>query len=271
MVQFLIKKIARFLCTIQKKSNAGCGIRVLTYHHFGYRKFNAYYVSKKCFKNQIIWLKDNNAIVSFEQMKKFAAGEEQLTTNSVLITIDDGYKDALDGLEILDQYKIPAILFVTTDFVDGAECINNNPAGMYLNWNDLKEIAHHGFLIGSHGSTHLSLGELTASKVFTEGMESKTKLQNALSFNIETFAYPFGTVADFSEMTSEILAHIGYRYIFTSQHGTVTTNTNKLQLPRIKIENGDTIGMFRQIINGGLDRWAFVDRHLQIFQRKRNC
>ncbi len=269
MIQFLLKKIARFLCTLQKKCDADCGVRILTYHHFGQRNFNAYYVDKKCFKKQISWLKDNNTILSFEQLKKYFSGEVQLTTGSVLITIDDGYKDALDGLEILEQYNIPAVLFITTDFIEGEGSINGKYTGKYLNWNDLREITHHGFLIGSHGSTHLSLGELLADKVFTEGMKSKTKLQNELSLNVETFAYPYGTIADFSQKTSEILAQIGYRYIFTSQHGAVTANTNKLQIPRIKIENGDTIGMFRRIVKGSMDRWSFVDRYLQFFQRRR--
>jgi hypothetical protein len=38
------------------------------------------------------------------------------------------------------------------------------------------------------------------------------------------------------------------------------------QLPRVKVEGGDSLWMFKQICRGGIDRWKAVDRWLHRVQ-----
>ena len=40
-----------------------------------------------------------------------------------------------------------------------------------------------------------------------------------------------------------------------------------LTLPRVKIEGGEGMGMFRLAASGGLDAWSLVDRSLYVLQK----
>ena len=49
-----------------------------------------------------------------------ALRSSQLDVPAFLVTFDDGYKDNLEyALPILEKYKMPAVIFVTTRFIDG--------------------------------------------------------------------------------------------------------------------------------------------------------
>jgi hypothetical protein len=58
------------------------------------------------------------------------------------------------------------------------------------------------------------------------------------------------------------VADAGYTLAFTAQHGAVRTGANPYALPRIKVEGGESVWMFRQLVAGGLDGWSLVDRYL---------
>jgi hypothetical protein len=81
------------------------------------------------------------------------------------------------------------------------------------------------------------------------------------------FAYPFGTMADFNAATAKILGESGYQFVFTSQHGAVQKSLDALVLPRIKVESGEPLWMFKYLVQGGLDAWQLIDQTLWKFQQ----
>src|SRR4029453_13085434 len=93
-----------------------------------------------------------------------------------------------------------------------------------------------------------------------QGERSRKLLEDRLGGAVVAFAYPFGTRRDFNPTTRQILHEVGYRFIFTSQHGAVRPGADALELPRIKVEGGEGMWMFRGLARGGLDGWALVDR-----------
>ena len=68
--------------------------------------------------------------------------------------------------------------------------------------------------------------------------------------------------ADFSETTADILKRSGYRCAFTSQHGPVRSGMEPFSLPRVKVEGGEGLWLFRLLVHGGLDGWRWVDKIL---------
>ena len=81
--------------------------------------------------------------------------------------------------------------------------------------------------------------------------------------------HPFGTRSDFNAETGRLLAGSGYACAFTAQHGAIQPGSDPVALPRVKIEGGEGLAMFRLICAGGLDAWRAVDHALWRLQQER--
>jgi peptidoglycan/xylan/chitin deacetylase (PgdA/CDA1 family) len=75
-------------------------------------------ISTNDFDNQIHYLSKFFSIISIDDMSNHIKSKSK--EFKVSITFDDGYKDNLDNaLPILEQYNIPATIYVTTRFPEG--------------------------------------------------------------------------------------------------------------------------------------------------------
>jgi len=90
--------------------------RILTYHHFPLSEAGTI----PSLESQCEYLKKNYNLISLtEAFRRLRAGE-CLSSNSLVITIDDGYRDCyLMAYPIFSSYDIPVTVFLTTDFLDG--------------------------------------------------------------------------------------------------------------------------------------------------------
>jgi peptidoglycan/xylan/chitin deacetylase (PgdA/CDA1 family) len=101
---------------------------------------------------------------------------------------------------------------------------------------------------------------LDASQVREEARRSKELIESNLDREVTSFSYPYGMRRDENPTTARILAECGYRAVFLSQHGTVEQGTDVLRIPRIKVEAGEPLWMFKLLCQGGMDPWRLVDR-----------
>ena len=89
---------------------------IITYHRITKEKSNdPLSVCIKTFENQIKFLKDNFKIVPINSMlNKDFSDDHQIS-----VTFDDGYKDnLLNAVPILEKYNAPAIIYITTRFLE---------------------------------------------------------------------------------------------------------------------------------------------------------
>lgn len=71
------------------------------------------------FIRQLAFLKDNCAVVTLRQVAASLSGGPALPDHAVALTIDDGYESVYTlGFPALREAKVPAALFVATQFVD---------------------------------------------------------------------------------------------------------------------------------------------------------
>jgi peptidoglycan/xylan/chitin deacetylase (PgdA/CDA1 family) len=177
----------------------------------------------------------------------------------IVLTFDDGTRDFLtDAHPVLLRLGLPATLYV-----------NPGRVGMdgFLGWEELRTLSASGVGIGSHGFDHESLGGLDFDGVWQQVYRSRGVLEDRLGVPVTTLAYPFGTVRDFSDLVKGQVRRAGYRAACTSVNGTNRFGTDPFELRRTKIEQGDE-RIFRRILSGGLDSWAFIDRHLAVLQNR---
>ena len=75
-------------------------------------------VTSACFEQQMAYIAKKYRVVPIDQLVKEMAGG-QLKPNTLAITFDDGHCDFYSNAwPILKKYKLPATLYVTTDFID---------------------------------------------------------------------------------------------------------------------------------------------------------
>jgi peptidoglycan/xylan/chitin deacetylase (PgdA/CDA1 family) len=234
--------------------------RVITYHRFGHVDRDPYCVAPEAFEEQMRWLAEGRLAVSLDEIVQFARGEREIPSGSVLVTMDDGFSSVLSvAAPVLRRYGIPAVAYVTT------QAIGNPDAGKgagepFLTWEQIMELNASSVTIGSHGHTHRSMARLGPEEVRREGQQSKELIEDRLGREVNSFAYPYGMRGDENPMTAKILGDCGYSSVFVSQHGTVHHGTNPLRLPRVKVEAGEPLWMFKLLCQGGMDPWSFLDR-----------
>ena len=240
-------------------------VRVITYHRFGEAVRDPWCVSAAAFEEQMRWLAERKLAVSLDQVERFARGEIDLPDGAVLVTMDDGFSSWLHvAAPILQRYRIPAVAYMTTSFM-GTTSVSGEP---YLTWDEVAKLSKVPCItIGSHAHHHCSIAKLGVEQVREEGIRSKQLLEQCIGAPVRSFAYPFGMRTDESEMTERVLGECGYDSIFIAQHGVLRRGARLARLPRVKVEGGDALWMFKLLCRGGMDGWKLVDDTLWKLQR----
>jgi peptidoglycan/xylan/chitin deacetylase (PgdA/CDA1 family) len=93
--------------------------------------------------------------------------------------------------------------------------------------------------IGSHTATHLALSKLPEEKQKEEICRSKSDLIRILKCKVNSFSYPFGQKADFSQQTMRVIRDAGFDYACAAFGGGCKLDTDYYCLPRFAVKNWD--------------------------------
>lgn len=118
-----LHRLMRYLC--RKK------IIILMYHGFTDRGVHetiedsqGLRLNVKKFRLQVEYLKKYYNVISLDQLIGHYANGTKPPSNSVVITIDDGYESSYAlAYPILKQFGVPAAIFLTTDFINKKEML----------------------------------------------------------------------------------------------------------------------------------------------------
>jgi len=170
-------------------------------------------------------------IITFEDI---ARGD--IPAKPLIITIDDGYKDAYLAYQFLQQRRLKAVFFVTTKYLGSPK---------HLSTAQLQEMSRNGMEIGSHSISHPDLTSLSPERRQKEIKESKQFLENLLGKKIISFCYPAGREnADVRRLVQDS----GYLYARTTQPGLGNINTEPYALRTIRVHDTTSAeGLLRRI------------------------
>lgn len=152
------------------------------------------------FRRQLEWLKLNGSVISYsDAVDMMLAGKPPEKLHYVL-TFDDAYEDFYTHvMPLLRELKLPATLFVPTDFIDHPENVpisRSMPGAERLapmSWDQLRDAAAEPLVtLGSHTHTHPELPSLTDTEIEVELERAAERFQQELGFVPEHFAYPRG-------------------------------------------------------------------------------
>ncbi|MGE0190360.1 MAG: polysaccharide deacetylase family protein [Steroidobacteraceae bacterium] len=232
-------------------------MRVLTYHRFTSELFDPVSIHPAEFARQLDWLTANVELLDAKSFDAVMAGGRSLSRDAVLITVDDAHSSFYEkAYPLLCARAVPVLLFICPALI-GEEA--SSGSSEFMSWRQLAEVSLSYVTIASHGFRHHSLGRMEAQTAERDITQAKTTIEKRLSISNAYFAFPFGTAQDFSEDLVIVLRRHGYRYAFTSCHGACAPRSARTLLPRIKIESGESIHFFRNLVRGHLDIWSIVD------------
>ena len=92
-------------------------VLILMYHRFGESDAK---ISAREFETHLEYLKKNHRVLPLSETIDCLQNGKTLPPNSVVITIDDGYKDVYEiAFPLLKKFDFPATVYAITDFSDG--------------------------------------------------------------------------------------------------------------------------------------------------------
>ncbi len=214
------------------------GCRVLIYHAFGTKLPHDYYgisINPKLFEDHIKYIKDSFKLLPI-RVKTF-----NLNIDSVAISIDDGYKDTLKGVEILEKYNIPYTIYITTGLLNKK---------YYLTNRDLINLSLSNLCtLGTHTVNHVHLSKISKENQYKELIKCKYDLEDIIGKSIECFSYPYGDY----DISSKSFADSIYSLISTSNIGINSLGCDVKMIKRIEIIGSDNLFDLKKKILGYYD------------------
>lgn len=222
-------------------------MHVLMYHAVNMSGWK-HAIEPKVFETQIAWLSKHREVVPLTDVVSYVRGDRLLTRSAVAVTFDDGYEDFLEvAVPILEKYKVPATLFLTTDLVHNT----NSRHTKRLIEKEVRTLVQHPLIsIESHARTHRRLPELQLEEVQKELAQSKRDIEMLTGTTPRFFAYAYG---DRSPEVEREVENVGYDAAFAITEGSVQPSNDMFRLKRVQVDNTMTKILFRLRVTHALD------------------
>lgn len=205
-------------------------------------------VAPKALEWQMRHLARKGWAVPLADVVSYVKEEKKLPAHAIAVTFDDGYRDLLTTvLPILEQYHIPATVFIPSDF-----SAHTGPSGTArLTEEEARALAQSPLItIGSHAETHRKFTELAPEEMKKESENSVKELASILGKRPHFFAYPFGARSANAERA---VRDAGYAAAFGITEGLVRKGDNLFCLKRVQVDGTMSFLLFRLRLTAALD------------------
>ena len=93
-------------------------------------------------------------------------------------------------------------------------------------------------------------------------------IQKRLGEAPRAFAYPYGSILDYNDMSKMLLEEFGFSIGVSSRYGVNYPDCDPLDLRRIVIDSTDTLECVQDKVTGRLDPLAVLDSRLGAYSRR---
>jgi peptidoglycan/xylan/chitin deacetylase (PgdA/CDA1 family) len=223
---------------------------VLLYHRIGRRSTLSVDLPTWLFAEQMARLAESGRVIDLDTALARLKEPSPGGPDPVVVTFDDGTADFAEvALPVLQAHRVPACLYVATDYVDRQRGF---PAcGAPMSWAALADTVSTGLVtIGSHTHTHALLDRLDAGLVADELDRSIGLIGDALGAPPDHFAYPKAVPG-----SVQAEAAVRERFVSAALAGTRSNPyqaTDAYRLARSPIQVEDGLGWFAHKAAGGM-------------------
>lgn len=199
-------------------------------------------VTPACFENHLQFLKKNYDVLPLSELSiRLTTGK--LEGNEATVTFDDGYRDNLtNALPLLEKYNIPATIFITTNQLGKKASFEwdmkytENDRATFLTKEEIKMLSSHRLIeIGTHTDKHSRLSNLTEIEQKEDILNGKMVLEKIIGRRIAAFAYPFGGIYDFNNLSKMIVKELGFSFAYSNTQILARKTREYFCIPRINI------------------------------------
>jgi peptidoglycan/xylan/chitin deacetylase (PgdA/CDA1 family) len=238
-------------------------IPVLMYHHINPHKGDMVTIRPEVFEGQMEYLhRAGYKTLKMDELLSYINGELKLQQKAAVVTFDDGWLDNyIYAFPVLEKYKINATIFVITDRTERASknktvipasVANHNESKLLieknedyrvvLNWELIKEMTDSGLVeFYSHTRSHAKCNGLSENELLEELGGSKKIIEERLNKPCPYLCWPYGK---YNKTAVQIAKDIGYKAIFTTNHGIVKKDSDPFAIKRVVVK--DSVAWFRK-------------------------
>jgi len=205
-------------------------VPILTYHRFGYEN-DTLFVTPENFSKQMDYLKSKGYhVISLSELAEGIKNSRKFPHNTVVITIDDGYKDNfIYAYPILKKHNFPATIFIIPSHIGNKKD--------FMNWQNVKIMLRDKILIGAHTKNHAFLPSIKEKSVLWDEIKGcKNDIENITRCRIDHFCYPLGF---FNDEVKRLVKEAGYMSACSTNRGRHRFNEDVYELNRVKVTNSD--------------------------------
>lgn len=207
---------------------------ILQYHHFSKTTPAITSVTPEQFEEQLSYLETNNFnVLPLREVIRKLKADIALPQRCVALTVDDAwlsvYENAFPGIK---QRGWPMTVFVNSATVDRQ--LRNT-----LSWQQMREMAQHGFSFENHGHSHDHLirkrkqesEQQWLQRVRDNIVKANERISKELGTKPALFAYPYG---EYTPRIQQVVSSLGLTG-FGQQSGAVSRYSDFSALPRYPI------------------------------------
>lgn len=167
----------------------------------------------------------------------------------ICISSDDGFKNNLNAVKIMDKYGAKGCFFVNPDTIGLKDfskvksfCENtlDFPPTEFMDWNDLEKLINGGHEIGSHTIGHININE-TNIRIVEDNINESYEILNKRIGNILHFAYPYGRFFHFNKQAFNLVFKAGFTSCATAERGCHISPEKKLNVNQLLIRRDHVI------------------------------
>ena len=208
-----------YLSSVGTFSKPANGVHILN-GHFSGLDYQSGYDSFKRFVDKISSIAN---LISFnDAISMIEKKNVQFDKPYVALSFDDGFYECYTHIaKILDEMSISACFFINAGVIEASnEYVTSYSKRVevrgrnFLTWDMLKEMSDSGHIIGSHTLDHFRLFDLDERAIEFQIVENKSIIESRLRTQVTSFAWPYGTLSDISDIALNI-AEKHHRYIFS--------------------------------------------------------
>ncbi|MGR3293119.1 MAG: polysaccharide deacetylase family protein [Candidatus Scalindua sp.] len=210
---------------------------VLQYQNISEDKTNFLdtWIHYKCFEEQLDYFSRNNIpIIPLCDVDAYIRGSLHVGKQSFSLTFDTGYVELYTlCYPLLKKYGYPATFFIRPDTVGKAENLNGRRV-QYMNWDQIRELAKCGIVIGIYGCKGKWLSKTPLEEVENEIIEANALFKKELGKPFVYYGVREGNPT--SEMVNLFIKE-GIKAVFCQ--APTKTRTHSYAVGRIQIDDND--------------------------------
>lgn len=198
------------------------------------------------FELQVAWLKSQGyESVKLSELLAYFNNNQSLPEKPVIFTFDDGYQETINNAPvILKKYDFTGDFGVITQFpgisVGGTS---------YASWREIKQAKNQGMEIISQTQDNFdgTDSKYTDSFILRNLGDSLKDLKTGLGANVPPILiYPFGR---YDARLTQLSQEAGFKMGVSADPGSTLNSKLLMQIPRLKIKGGTSLGEFQNLIN----------------------